>query len=158
MATIERKSNGYYLAKWFTRQGKRKSEMTTTRNLERAVEQANHMEAVDRFWEDADDGVFSFYAELGFSPDYCHRCFTHKGHIRVAEFRKLLREAQIQFKRPGLWRDRKKPRARSQKRYMFKGRLLTVEEALQVSGSGISVQTARARMNRGMDIEDAVAP
>lgn len=108
MATVELKKNGYYLAKWYTQDGSRQSMMTSHRDHEGAIKEANYLEAKAKFWEAANDGIFSFIAEMCFSPDYCHQNFPMKAHISLVEFRRLLREAAIEFKKPSQWRDKKK--------------------------------------------------
>ncbi|MDP0492529.1 MAG: hypothetical protein Q7Q71_15895 [Verrucomicrobiota bacterium JB023] len=110
------------------------------------LKQTNRSEAEARFWELADDGIWSFFAGLQFSPAFCHRHFTHRAHLPLADFRKLLREAKIEFVRPAQQRDRKLPRQKSAKRYRFRGKLVTLEEALAMSGSTMSVEALRLRV------------
>lgn len=149
MATIERKKNGFYLAKWKQGDGKMKSEMTTSRDFRKALKEANRMEAESKFWEMADDGSWSLLAGMGFSPDYCHANFSHKAHIPVADFRKLLREAAIDFLPSNKWRDRKMPKDLSKRRYRFRGRLVTLEEALMMAGSTMGVEKLRLKLKNG---------
>jgi hypothetical protein len=127
--------------------------MTGHRDFEGALKEANHLEATARFWEAANDGVFSFMAELGFSPDYAHANFSHKGHIPLPEFRKLLREAQIEFKRPSQWRDAKNP---ARKKYRFRHRNVTIDEALMETGLEITPSAVRSRLKSGWKFEGAV--
>lgn len=157
MATVERKKNGYYLAKWYAKSGERATAMTTTRQFERALKQANHFEAEARFWELADDGIWSFFAGLQFSPDFCHQNFTHRAHVTRAEFKKLLREAKVEFSPAKQWRDRKKPNQRAQKRYRFQGKMVSLEDALRLTGSKLSVEALRQRMKKCESLEEALA-
>lgn len=156
MATIERQKNGYYLAKWFAQDGSRKSEMTTTREFERALKQGNNLEAKSKFWELADDGSWTFFAGLGFSPDYCHANFSHKAHLPLAEFKRLLREAAIEFQPSNKWRDRKMPREMSKRRYRFRGRMVTLEEALAMTASTMSVEALRLQMKGGKRLDEVL--
>lgn len=153
MATIERKKSGFYLAKWVAGDGSRQSTMTGHRDFEGALQEANQIEAKARFWESANNGVFSFMAELGFSPDYTHANFTHKGHISLSEFRKLLREAKIEFKKPSKWRDAKNP---ARKKYRFRNRNVTIDDALMETKTEITVSAVRSRIKQGWSFEEAV--
>lgn len=117
------------------------------------MKEANHLEARSRFWELANSGVFSFIAGLGFSPDYCHANFSHKGHLPVSEFRKLLRDAQIEFKRPKLWRDEKNP---ARKKYRFRGRKMTLDQAISEAGADITAAAVRSRLKTGWKLEEAI--
>jgi hypothetical protein len=153
MATIERKKNGFWLAKWVAGDGSRQSSMTGYRDFEGALKEANRLEATARFWEAANEGIFSFMAELGFSPDYAHANFSHKGHLPISDFRKLLREAQIEFKKPSQWRDAKNP---ARKKYRFRNRNVTIDEALMETGLDITVAAVRSRLKSGWSFEEAV--
>jgi hypothetical protein len=127
--------------------------MTGYRDYEGALKEANRLEATARFWEAANEGIFSFMAELGFSPYYAHANFSHKGHIPLPEFRKLIREAQIEFKRPSQWRDAKNP---ARKKYRFRYRNMTIDEALMETGLAITPSAVRSRLKSGWKFEDAV--
>lgn len=127
--------------------------MTGHRDFEGAMKEANRLEARARFWEAANEGIFSFMAELGFSPDYCHANFSHKGHLPVAEFRKLLREAAIEFKRQKNWRDGKNP---ARKKYRFRGKNVTIDQAIEEAGTDITAAAVRSRLKGGWTFEDAV--
>jgi hypothetical protein len=110
MATVEPKQSGFYLGKWYTEGGKRMSKIIYATDKVRALAEANRLEAICRFWEAANAGIFTFMAQIGFSPNYTHYNFTHKAYIPVVEFRKLLREAEIEFLKPSQWRDSANPR------------------------------------------------
>lgn len=127
--------------------------MTGNRDFEGAMKQANRLEAISRFWELANEGIFSFMAEIGFSPDYAHANFSHKGHLPLSDFRKLLREAQIGFKKPSQWRDAKNP---ARKKYRFKNRNVTIHEALMETGLAITPSAVRSRLKSGWKFEEAV--
>lgn len=153
MATIERKQSGFWLAKWCLDNGSRISKMTNHRDVEGALKQANHFEAVSRFWEAANSGAISFLAEMGFSPDFCHQTFPMKSHISMTDFRALLRDASITFKRPGEWRDGRNP---TKKKYNFRRRSMTIPEALLETGVDITPSAVRSRLKSGWTFEDAV--
>ncbi|MBK1835029.1 hypothetical protein [Roseibacillus ishigakijimensis] len=130
--------------------------MTTSRNFEKALQQANRLEAEARFWELADEGIWSFFAGMNFSPDFCHRHFTHRAHLPLAQFKKLLREAKIEFVRPAQQRDRKLPSQKTAKRYRFRGKLVTLEEALAMTGSTMSVEALRLRVKKAGNLEESL--
>lgn len=153
MPSIEQKKSGFYRAQWYTSDGVRASKMTSCRDYESAMKEANRMEAVVRFWEAANNGIFSFMAEVGFSPDYAHANFTHKGHMSLPVFRKLMREAKIEFLRPSQWRDAKNP---ARKKYRFRHRNVTIDEALMETGLAITPSAVRGRLKSGWKFEVAV--
>jgi hypothetical protein len=153
MANTQREKSGFYRARWSAGDGSQQSTMTGHRDFEGALKEANRLEAVARFWEAANEGIFTFMAELGFSPDYAHENFTHKGHVALPEFRRLLRDAKIEFKRPSQWRDAKNP---ARKKYRFQNRNVTIDEALMVTGLTITVSAVRSRLKSGWEFVDAV--
>jgi hypothetical protein len=71
----------------------------------------------------------------------------------LPEFRRLLRDAKIEFKRPSQWRDAKNP---ARKKYRFQNRNVTIDEALMVTGLTITVSAVRSRLKSGWEFVDAV--
>jgi hypothetical protein len=116
MASIDKKKNGFYRAQWLDGKGSKRSQMTAHTDPEAALKEANHLEAVCRFWEAANDGVLDFMAQIGFSPQYAHANFTHKAHLSLTEFRKLIRESGIEFQKPSQWKDSANPRHKKRPR------------------------------------------
>jgi len=153
MASIERQKSGFYLARWRSKDGDQQFTMTGHRDFEGALKEANQLEATARFWECANSGVFSFMAELGFSPDYAHYNFSHKGHLKLSDFRRLMRDAKIEFKKPSQWKDAKNP---ARKKYRFRGQNVTIDEALMITGLTITVSAVRERVKNGWTFDDAV--
>ena len=156
MASIHRNERGSYVAQWYRRNGTVTREATGEYEYERALKEAQRRESVCRFWEDHHDGLWQVYANLGFSPKYCHDNFTHAKHMRFDAFRALLNEASIKFKPPAQFRDRPKRATANGKRYTFRGKKMTIAEIITTTSAQITAAALRWRLDRGWQIEQAV--
>ena len=123
--------------------------------FEAATKKANRLEAEARFWEEHAEGVWRAYANLNFSPKYCHDSFSHAKHMRFDVFKDLLKEAGIEFAPSGKWRDRVK-RKPGGKRFKFRGKMLTLGEIIEKTDAQIKATALRWRLDRGWTLEDAI--
>ena len=127
-----------------------------TGEYEREVAQkkANQMEAEARFWEDIE--IFRVYAQLGYSPRYCHDSFIAAKHVRFDRFKSMLKESGVTFAKPSQWRDLKKKASARGKKYEYKGKRLTAPQILESTRCAVSLAALRYRLDKGWDVEKAV--
>ena len=142
------------MARWRDVNGQLIEKATGEYSREKAQRKANEMEAESRFWEDMP--TFQTYAQLCYSPRYCHESFIAAKHMRFDRFRELLTDAGIEFVNASRWRDTEKKTSNRGKRYRYKGKLLTVPQIVEQSGCGLKVTTLRYRLDRGWKLEDAI--
>lgn len=68
--------------------------------------------------------------------------------MRFDRFRVLLKEADITFLKPFLWRDSKRRASGRGKKYRYQRRLLTMPQIVEASGCVISLVTLRYRLGK----------
>lgn len=156
VAYVRRQQKGSYVARWWSKKNQRVEVATGLYEFEAATRKANQLEAESRFWEEHEEGIWDAYANLGFSPKYCHDSFTHAKHLRFDVFKGLLKEAGVTFQAPNKWRDRRTRKAGG-KRYKFRGKMQTLAEIIDRTGATIKASALRWRLDQGWSLEDAVA-
>jgi hypothetical protein len=143
-----------FCARWRNVDGKLIEESTGEYNPEKAQSKANKMEAEARFWEDL--STFKTYAQLNYSPRYCHESFIAAKHMRFDRFRELLVDAGVEFVPASKWRDTKKKTRVRGKRYRYEGRLLSLSQIIEQSGCGLCEATVRYRLEKKWSMDDAL--
>lgn len=156
MAIITRGEGVFYKAHWTDFSGTQRSKMTSQRDYQRAIKQACEFEAEDWFHRQANEGVFDFMASNGLSPDGCYQNFTHKAHMKRDRFKQLCRQVKIQFLSSKEWIDKKKGQHSSKRRYRWHNKLMFLDEIMSEEGCSLSVSTVRARLKKGMALEEAI--
>ena len=156
MASIYRNERGSYVGQWYRRNGSVVKEATGEYEYERALREAQRREAVCRFWEEHAENQWQVFANLSFSPKYCHENFTHRAHMRFDTFKALLNEAGVKFKPAAQHRDRPKRTNPNGKRYSFRGKKLTLGELIDAAGTDVTLASLRYRLDRGWPVEKAV--
>ena len=156
MAIAIKTNTKYYKASWTGMDGKTKSKMTTHRDFVRAVKQANELEAIDHFHDQADAKIFDFMAANGLGADSIYTNFTHRAHIKKDKFKQLLNEVGVEILPPHKQRDKSKPIQNRAKRYRWKKNLLHLDDIIRQEGCTLSYNTVKTRLDRGWSLKDAI--
>jgi hypothetical protein len=147
MATVFVSSSGKYCAKWWI-DGKQRSEMTSSRVFERALKEANRIEAIDRFKEDLP--IFRMWARMNFSADFCHDNFTHRSHLRLPDFRLMLKQAGVEFVVASRQVDKIKETPRKAEKFEWKGAKRTILQIADLEGWKVSEPVIRRRIREAL--------
>lgn len=156
MAAVRRRNNGAWSAYWRDRNGKQVEESTGFYQFEKALRAANRMEAEAKFWEDHAEGLWVAYARMNFSPRFLWESFTNAKHCRFDRFRELLVEAGVEFAPRSKWRDRAVASPARAKRFLYRGKRLTVSQMIEAAGSTVAACTVAYRLKRGWKIDEAL--
>lgn len=156
MAITTPTATKYYKAHWTRMDGKQRSQMTKHRDFMRAIKQANELEAIDHFKDQADAKVFDFMAANGLGANEMFDCFTHKAHITKDKFKKLLNEAKVDIPTQSRRKYQSTLSQGRNKRYRWKKKLLHLDDIIRLEGCDLNYNTVMARMSRGWTLEQAV--